>query len=118
MSKGSRNRVKDIKRYNDNYKKIFNKDLPENITVERAKELNIILDDEQKLSRVRSEKKIAVKKEYTDRNGIDMVVVNINDAMTNTIMTARELKALQHECVNEEYQPTSGDSDVIEVEAD
>lgn len=118
MSKGSRNRVKDIKKFNENYKKIFNKDLPKDISVERAEELNIILDDEQKLSRVRSEKKITVKKEYIDKNGIDMVVVNINDAMTNTIMSARELKALQHECVNEEYQPTTNESDVIEVEAD
>ena len=58
MSKGSRNRVKNIKKFNDNYKKIFNKDLPKDISVERAEELNIILDDEQKLSRVRSEKKI------------------------------------------------------------
>jgi len=116
MSKGSRNRVDNIEKYTENYKKIFGKTPPKDLSIERAEQLDIILDDEQKLSRQRTEKKIIVKKEYTDRNGVDMVVVNINDSMTNTIMTARELKALRHENINDEY--VSVEDDVIDVSSE
>ena len=46
-----------------------------------------------------------------------MVVVNINDGLTNSIMTKRKLQAMERELINEEYVPQKPDNNVIDVES-
>ena len=104
--KGSKQRPTDMKKYHKNYEKVFDKDI-KNI----ADEANVNIDPDSGAISISNkggtiktrERKIVVKREYVDHNGIEMCIVNIDDALTNRIITKRQLKVLQHGIVNEEH---------------
>lgn len=104
--KGDKPRPTDLKKFRKNFEKAFSKK-KNNKKVRDSIDVNI--DQDTGAIQLKSssgvehtEKKINIIKEYTDNNGIKMVIVNINDSMTNKVMTSRQLKTLQHELVNEE----------------
>lgn len=104
--KGSKQRPTDLKKFGKNYDKAFKKKLKK-----AAQEANVNIDpDTGAISVVNKdgtiktkERKIIVKREYVDQNGIEMCIVNIDDAMTNKTMSKRMLKALEHGIVNDEH---------------
>lgn len=107
--KGDKQRPTDLKKYRKNYDEAFDKTkVADNI----AQSIDVNIDEQTGAIQIRNndgietrERKIRIIKEYTDLNNIDMVIVNIDDAMTNKVMTKRQLKTLQHELINEEPQP-------------
>jgi len=106
--KGDKQRPTDLKKYRKNFDKAFRKAKKE-ANVKDSIDVNINQDTgaiELKSSSgvTHRERKIKVIKEYTDLNKIEMVIVNIDDSLTNKVMTKRQLKTLQHELVNEEPQ--------------
>ena len=104
--KGSKQRPTNIKKYGKNYDKAFKKKLKK-----AAQEANVNIDpDTGAISVVNKdgtiktkERKIVIKREYTDQNGVEMCIVNIDDALTNKIMSKKMLKALEHGIVNDEH---------------
>lgn len=104
--KGSKQRPTDLKKYSKNYDKAFKKKIKK-----AAQEANVNIDPDTGAISVTNkdgtiktrERKIVIKREYVDQNGIEMCIVNIDDAMTNKTMTKRMLKALEHGIVNEEH---------------
>ena len=101
MSKGSKQRPTDLKKYGKNWDNVFN-DSQEQVDVkindQGAIEIKNTSGEQTK------ERKIRVVKEYTDQNGIEMVIVNVDDALSNRTMTKSKLRALQHEIINQEPQ--------------
>jgi len=104
--KGSKQRPTNIKKYGKNYDKAFKKKIKK-----AAQEANVNIDPDtgtitvsNKAGTIKTkERKIVIKREYTDQNGIEMCIVNIDDAMTNKTMEKRMLKALEHGIVNDEH---------------
>jgi prenyltransferase beta subunit len=104
--KGSKQRPTNMKKYGKNYDKAFKKELKKT-----AQEANVNIDPDTGAISVTNkdgtiktkERKIIVKREYVDQNGIEMCIVNIDDAMTNKTMTKKMLRALEHSIVNEEH---------------
>lgn len=104
--KGSKQRPTNMKKYGKNYDKAFRKKLKKT-----AQEANVNIDPDTGAISVTNkegtiktkERKIIVKREYVDQNGIEMCIVNIDDAMTNKTMTKKMLRALEHGIVNEEH---------------
>ena len=104
--KGSKQRPTNHKKYRKNYDKAFKKNIKK-----AAQEANINIDPETGVISVANktgtiktrEKKIIIKREWVDQNGIEMCMVNIDDALTNKIMSKKMLKALEHGIVNEEH---------------
>lgn len=104
--KGSKQRPTDMKKYGKNYDKAFKKKLKKT-----AQEANVNIDPDTGAISVTNkegtiktkERKIIIKREYTDQNGIEMCIVNIDDAMTNKTMSKKMLRALEHGIVNEEH---------------
>jgi hypothetical protein len=104
--KGSKQRPTNIKKYGKNYDKAFKKKIKKT-----AQEANVNIDPDtgtisvsNKAGTIKTkERKIVVKREYTDQNGIEMCIVNIDDAMTNKTMSKKMVKALEHGIVNEEH---------------
>lgn len=104
--KGSKQRPTNMKKYGKNYDKAFKKKLKK-----AAQEANVNIDPDTGAISVTNkegtiktkERKIVVKREYTDQNGIEMCIVNIDDAMTNKTMSKKMLRALEHGIVNEEH---------------
>ena len=47
-----------------------------------------------------------------------MAVININDSLTNTIVTKRQLDGMNREIVNEDYLSKTKKDDVIDVTED
>ena len=95
--KGSKQRPTDIKKYTKNFEQVFGK----KFNKVDMKALNNIIAIESKSSEVRQKRKIKVIKEYTDHNGTEMVIVNINDALTNKVIDKRVLLTLEHELVSD-----------------
>lgn len=101
MSKGSKPRPTDLKKYGENYEHAFKDKLNEvDVTINQQGAIEIRNSDGE----ITKEKKIRIIKEYVDQNGIEMVIVNVNDALSNRTMTKNKLRALQHEIVNQEPQ--------------
>lgn len=104
--KGSKQRPTDMKKYHKNYEKAFNKNVKK-----IADEANVNIDPDSGAITISNkggtiktrERKIIVKREYVDQNGIEMCIVNIDDALTNKTITKRQLKVLQHGIINEEH---------------
>lgn len=104
--KGSKQRPTDIKKYGKNYDKAFKKKLKK-----AAQEANVNIDPDtgaisvtNKTGTIKTkERKIVIKREYTDQNGTEMCIVNIDDAMTNKTISKKMLRALEHGIVNEEH---------------
>lgn len=104
--KGDKQRPTNLKKFRKNYDKVFMKNKP---TKESVSSIDVNIDESTGAIKIRNsegietkERKIRVIKEYTDLNNVSMVIVNIDDALTNKVMTMRQLKTLQHELVNEE----------------
>jgi len=106
--KGDKNRVSNHKSYRKNFDEVFDKE-------KFTKDLTKMIEQEQKLSSKRQSKKIKIIKEYTDQNGIKMAVININDNLTNTIVTKRQLDGMNRELINKDYLSKSTKDDVIDV---
>ena len=108
--KGSKQRPTDIKKYRKNYDKVFKKS-KDKLAKKVADEANVHIDPESGAINISNkggtistrEKKIVIKREFVDQNGVEMVIVNIDDALTNTTMSKRQLKVIQHEIVNEQH---------------
>ena len=109
--KGDRSRVTNHDQFRKNFDKVFDKE-------KFTEDLTKMIEQEQKLSSKRQNKKIKIVKEYTDRNGIKMAVININDSLTNTIVTKRQLDGMNREIVNEDYLSKTKKDDVIDVTED
>jgi predicted HAD superfamily phosphohydrolase len=108
--KGDKPRPTNLKKYRKNFDIAFNKAK----RVAKVKDsIDVSINQDTGAIELKSnsgvthrERKIKVIKEYTDQNGIDMVIVNIDDSLTNKTMTKNQLKTLQHELVNEETVTT------------
>ena len=106
MGKGSKQRPTNMKKYGKNYDKAFKKKIKK-----AAQEANVNIDPDtgaitvsNKSGTIKTkERKIVIKREYIDQNGIEMCIVNIDDSMTNKTMSKRMLKALEHGIVNEDH---------------
>lgn len=98
MSKGSKPRPTDLKKYTENWENVFS----------GAGEIDVRVNDNGAIEIKNSsgesttEKKYRIIKEYVDQNGIEMVIVNVDDALSNKTMPKIKLRALQHEVVNQE----------------
>ena len=102
--KGSRPRPTNLKQYQKNYDKVF----PVKNDIETQAALDKVtgaIKLETKSSEIRQDRKVRVIKEYVDNNGVDMVIVNINDAFTNKTIPRRVLDSLEREIVNDDYVP-------------
>lgn len=102
--KGSRPRPANLKQYQKNYDKVF----PVKNDIETQAALDKVtgaIKLETKSSEIRQDRKVRVIKEYVDNNGVDMVIVNINDAFTNKTIPKRVLDSLEREIVNDDYVP-------------
>lgn len=113
--KGDKQRPTDLKRYRKNFDKAFKK-VKKKANVKDSIDVNInqetgAIELKSSSGVQHTEKKIRVIKEYTDMNDIPMVIVNINDSLTNKVMPKKQLKALQHELVNEEPVVVNQDTD-------
>jgi len=102
MSKGSKQRPTDLKKYTENFEKVFNKNTMSGMDIHineaGAIEINNASGESTR------ERKIRVIKEYTDQNGIEMVIVNVDDALSNKTMTKNKLRALKHEIINQQKE--------------
>lgn len=112
--KGDKQRPTNMKKFGKNYDKAFNKD---DIINDVTKSIDVDFDSDTGAIKIRNsdgietrEKKINVIKEYVDINNVEMVIVNIDDSLTNKVMTKRQLKTLRHEIINEEVHETEQDT--------
>jgi len=96
--KGSKQRPTDLKKYGKNYKKVFDKKT-NNAQVD---EMTGVIKIETEASGRRQERKVKVIKEYTDENGTDMVIININDSFTNKIIPKQLLQTMDREIINQD----------------
>lgn len=111
--KGDKQRPTDLKKFGKNYDKAFDKN---NIIDNVTKSIDVDFDNETGAIKIRNsdgietrEKKINIIKEYVDNNNVEMVIVNIDDSLTNKVMTKRQLKTIRHEVVNEEVYESKQD---------
>lgn len=92
--KGSKQRPVDIDKFRKNYDNVFGKG---KLKVDVDKLTNAI-----KLETIshetRSKRKVKVIKEYTDSNGVEMIIININDSLTNRIIPKALYTTLEREC--------------------
>lgn len=108
--KGDKQRPGDLKKYQKNFEKVFGK----KINKQDIKKLENIIAIETEASEQRQKRKIKIIKEYTDHNGVDMVIVNINDAMTNKVIDRRILHTLEHDIVSDS---NFADSDPLPIDS-
>jgi len=104
--KGSKQRPTNLKKFRKNFDKAFKKDKKDILAqadININPDTGAITVKNKDGSIQRREKKIVVKREYVDQNGIEMCIVNIDDALTNKIMSKKMLQALEHNVVNEEH---------------
>jgi hypothetical protein len=112
--KGDKQRPTNLEKFGKNYDKAFDKnEVIDNIT----KSIDVDFDNDTGAIKIRNsdgietrEKKINVIKEYVDINNVEMVIVNIDDSLTNKVMTKRQLKTLRHELINEELYENEQDA--------
>lgn len=112
--KGDKQRPTNLKKFGKNYDKAFDKNkLIDNV----AKSIDVDFDNNTGAIKIRNsdgietrEKKIKIIKEYVDINNIEMVIVNVDDSLTNKVMTKRQLKTLRHEVINEEVHEAEQDT--------
>jgi len=100
--KGSKPRPTDLKKYQENFEDVFREKLGD----KKFKSLQDTIMIETAASEKRQKRKVKIIKEYTDQNGIEMVIVNINDSLTNKVIDKRLLQALEHDVVNKDAVTT------------
>lgn len=96
--KGSKPRPTDLKKFSKNYEKAFGKKLSK----AEIDEMTGVIKIETEASNRRQERRVKVIKEYTDENGIDMVIININDSLTNKTIPKQVLQTMDRELVNKD----------------
>tara|TARA_R110001632_G_scaffold184128_2_gene304226 strand:+ start:2604 stop:3023 length:420 start_codon:yes stop_codon:yes gene_type:complete len=94
--KGNKPRPTDLKKFRKNYENAFGK----GITKAEIDKMSGVIKLESISSEVRQKRKIKVIKEYTDQNGVDMVIININGATANKVVTKNIYKTLEHDIVD------------------
>lgn len=106
--KGSKQRPTDLTKFRKNFEKVFN---DPKVKME-LDELSGAIKLETKASEARQEQEIKLIKEWTDNNGVEMVVINIDNALTNKIVPKNVYRMLLRDPVS--FIPS--DDHIIEVE--
>ena len=96
--KGSKQRPTDLKKFGKNYEKAFGTK-PTKAEIDRV---TGAIKLETISSEVRQKRKVKLIKEYVDQNGVEMVIVNINDALTNKVITKGVYNTLNRDNTNED----------------
>lgn len=96
--KGDKPRPVNGDRYRKNYDKIMfkPKDIEHNVNFNKG-----AIEIETKSSEKRQQRDIKIVKEYTDSNGIEMMVINIDGSFANKTVTKNTYKILVHDVVDE-----------------
>ena len=106
--KGSKQRPANLKKFRKNFEKVFN---DPKVKAE-LDELSGAIKIESKASEARQEREIKLIKEWTDHNGVEMVVINIDNALTNKIIPKNVYRTMLRDPVS--YKP--GEDHIIELE--
>jgi len=96
--KGSKQRPTDLKKFGKNYEKAFGEKLNK-VDIDR---LSGAIKMESKSSEIRQKRKVKLVKEYVDQNGVEMVIVNINDSFTNKVITRSVYNTLERDLTNDD----------------
>lgn len=96
--KGSKQRPTNHAKYGKNYEKVFRK----SINNAHVDDMTGVIKIETEASGRRQERKVKIVKEYTDQNGVDMVIVNINDSFTNKTIPKQLLQTMDRELINQD----------------
>ena len=116
--KGDKPRPTNLEKYRENFDKIFNNPEMEECMEEMLRRPGIeeMIKEEAGLIK-KNQRRIKIVKTYVDINNVKRLVVNINDSLTNRVLTEAQYLSLTHECNREdlnEYLP----GDVIDISTD
>lgn len=105
--KGSTPRPVDIDKYQENYEKIYGKKM----TKAEVDAMTGVIKLETQASNVRQERKVKIIKEYIDENGIEMIIININNSFTNKTIPKQVYLTMERELVNKDTIDTNHEGD-------
>lgn len=103
--KGSKPRKMNLEKFQKNFEDVFRDKVGE----EAFKSLQDTIAIETAASENRQKRKVKIVKEYTDQNGVEMVIVNINNSLTNRVIDKRLLQTLEHDVVNKDTMSIAED---------
>ena len=109
--KGSKQRPTDLDKFRKNFEKVFSENPDLDVELD---ELSGAIKIESKASAARQERKVTLIKEWTDNNGVEMVVINIDDALTNKVIPKNLYRTMLRDPVS--YKPGKDHDHIIEVD--